>query len=148
MNWNTAAVIGFALVLLAAWLAMREHRWLQSAEVVPGKVTALIATRGSKGGTNYKPQVCFVANDETEHEFVRGYASSPPEFQVGESVFVAYQTPSYEARILTFGQRFGLPTFLAVAGLALLALWAAFKTGPEYVPRIYLRSPADPAQRW
>ena len=42
-------VLGLGLVILAAWLARREHAWLRSARVVPGTVAELIPVRGSKG---------------------------------------------------------------------------------------------------
>lgn len=147
MSWNTAAVVGLVLVLVAAYLAAREHRWLRRAEFGSGEVTGMIRCRGSKGGTTYKPEVHFTAQDKTEHDFVRGYASSPPDFKIGDSVIVAYEPGSYEARILTFGQRFGLATFLAVIGLATLALCAAFKLGREMVPRVYVQPrPSQPSQ--
>ena len=148
MNSNTVALAGLALVILAAYLAMREHQWLRNAEVVPGEVIALVASRGSKGGTVYAPLVRFTAHDKTVHEFKRSYSSSSPGFKVGDPVWVAYHPDSYHGRMLTFGQRFGLPVTLAVLGLATFCLCAAFKIGREYVPRIYLSSRQSQRSHW
>jgi len=119
-------------------LALREHLWLRNAQVTEGTVAELIAVRGSKG-TTYKPRVSYTAQDGNVHEFVRRFSSSPPGFSVGEKVPVAYDARSYEGRILTFGQRFGLSVILAAVGMCLVATSAAFVVGKQLVPRIYMK---------
>ena len=63
----------------------------------------------------------------------------------GDPVAVAYQdaTPQ-DLRLLTFGQFYGYPAFLAVLGIGLLLLGAAFLAGNHYVPRVYLPGPPAP----
>ena len=111
-------VLGLGLVILAAWLARREHAWLRSARVVPGTVAELIPVRGSKGRTSYKPRVRYTTPDGAIHDFVRSYGSSPAGVEVWESLAVAYREDVQEApRILTFGQRYGFAAFLGALGV-------------------------------
>ena len=139
MVWTTIITgIGGLLVMVASMLALREHLWLRNAQVTEGTVAELIAVRGSKG-TTYKPRVSYTAQDGNVHEFVRRFSSSPPGFSVGEKVPVAYDARSYEGRILTFGQRFGLSVILAAVGMCLVATSAAFVVGKQLVPRIYMK---------
>jgi hypothetical protein len=139
LTWNTAIWIGFGLVAIGAVLALREHLWIRDAQIVPGTVVEMIATRGSKGGMSYKPRVQFTAKDGSNHEFLRGYSSSPPGFVVGERIAVAYDPVSYEGRILTFGQRFGFASILVAVGCAAIIMATTFITGRQVVPRIYIQ---------
>jgi hypothetical protein len=137
MSWSLTAFLGFALMVGGVYLAYREHAWLQSAQIAEGTVIELVPTRGSKG-VSCAPKVEFTAQDGTKHQFKRGYNSNPPGFQVGEPVTVAYEDETYNARILTFGQRYGLAVILISIGLAVVIMAEAFLIGRNYVPRIYL----------
>jgi hypothetical protein len=137
MTWNTTLWIGFGLVGIGAVLTLREHLWLNHAQIVHGTVVEMIATRGSKGGMSYKPRVQFTAKDGS-NEFLRSYSSSPPGFVVGERIAVAYDPVSYEGRILSFGQRFGLAAILVAVGCAAIIMAMTFITGRQVVPRIYI----------
>lgn len=138
MSWNTVLFVGAGIVAIGATLALREHAWLKRAQIVPGTITEMIVSHGSKGRRNFTPRVSFTALDGTTQEFVRGYTSSPPDFAVGDRVSVAYDASSYEGRILSFGQRFGAAAFFVIIGLAAMALAATFIQGRQFVPRIYL----------
>jgi hypothetical protein len=138
MGWTFTAILGLTLMAASGFLATREHLWLKSASVTDGKVVELIRTRGSKGRSSYRPRVSFVAQNGTTHDFVRGYSSNPPGCRVGDPVLVAYDPRTYEGRILTSGQRFGLTAALGAVGLASTVLAVVFMVGRELVPRIYL----------
>jgi hypothetical protein len=99
----------------------------------------MIVSRGSRNRSAYTPRVQYAANDGSQHEFVRGYSSRPPDFVVGQKVMVAYDPESYDGRILTFGQRFGLASIFLIVGLGMILLATTFIVGNQVVPRIYLR---------
>jgi hypothetical protein len=143
MGWTIGLLVGLSLLALATFLAVREYIWLRSARVTHGTIIELIPSRGSKGGTNYKPRVQFTAADGSQHEFTRSYSSRPAGFTVGERVAVAYDARSFEGRILTFGQRFGIPVIVGSIGLGLTVMALCFTAGRALVPRIFL--PARPA---
>ena len=102
----------------------------------------MIASRGAKGGTNYTPRVRFTAHDGSTHEFLGSSSSGATRYFVGQNMLVAYNANSYEGRVLTFGQRFGFPSFVIVFGLAVILLATTFRVGRECVPRIYLEQSA------
>ena len=138
MGWNITTAIALGLLFLAGYLALKEHRWLRQAHTTHGSVISLRVSVGRKGGKSFYPRIRFVGRDGQHHEFEGGIGSNPPDFQVGESVPVAYDVASSEGRILTFGQRFGFPASLAVLALALLGLRIVFLAGDYLVPRFYL----------
>ncbi len=136
MNWLLG--IGILLVLIGGYFARREHAWLKSASFAEGTVVELIAVKGSKGKTNYKPRVRFTTAEGQEHEFVRSFASNPPGFRTGERVTVAYEPDTFAGRIVTFGQRFGLATWLIGVGCGLTLIGGLHYLGRQYIPAIYL----------
>lgn len=138
MGWTIALFIGVSLLTLAAFLALRQHMWLREARVADGTVVELIGQRGSKGGMTYKPRVEFIAADGSRHEFIRSYSSSPAGFSVGERIKVAYDSRTYSGRILTFGQRFGMPVIVGSIGVGLTLMALCFILGRNVVPGIYL----------
>ena len=138
MLLNIFLIIGVCLIGIAGALAAKEHRWLCAAQVTEGRVTEMIATRGSKGKASYKPRVEFTGMDGARHTFVRSYSTSPPEFTVGEKVAVAYDA-AYSGRILTFGQRFGFALILGAIGLMLATIGGGWKMGRHFVPRVYFQ---------
>lgn len=140
MSWNLLSWIGIGFLSLGAFLALREHTWLRSAHVAPGTIIELVEHRSSKGKTTYRPRIRYLTPDGTFHEFTRGYGSSPPEFAVGDHVFVAYDKAApTAARILTFGQRYGVPVFLILLGAVMFVMAITFIIGPTFVPKIYLK---------
>ena len=138
MVWNILFWVGAVLSLLGTTLVMREHTWLKAATPTDGTVVQLIATRGSKGGTSYKPRVTFRDQQGQEHEFTRSWSSQPAGFFVGERIKVAYDPKTHEGRILSFGQRFGLAVTVLAVGLHLALLSSMFIVGRHLVPAIYL----------
>src|SRR5215204_6154547 len=138
MGWTIALLLGVSLLTLAVFLTVRQHMWLREARVADGTVVELIGQRGDKGSMTYKPRVEFVAEDGARHEFTRGYGSSPAGFSVGERVKVAYDSRTYSGRILTFGQRFGMPVIFGSIGVGMTLMALCFILGKNVVPAIYL----------
>ena len=141
MGWTVTLIVGLGLVVLAGILGMREHQWIRQAAISDGVVVELVASRGTsrRGGTTYRPRVTFTSEDSREHTFTRSSGSNPPGYTVGEVVKVAYDRTSYEGRILSFGERFGLSVFIAAVGLGALMPSATFMIGKEVFARVYLR---------
>lgn len=140
MSWATTACIGVGFIVAGLALAASEHIWLCRAHIGHGTVAELIPTSSGRR-TSYIPRVRFRAADGTEHEFRRSYASHPVGYVVGERVLVAYDPQTYEGRILSFAQRFGLAVVIVAVGLAMVFMAACFTLGSDAVPRIYQQQP-------
>jgi hypothetical protein len=142
MGWTITLMVGLSLVALAGILGVREHRWIRNAALSEGQVVELVVHQGSshrRRGTTYSPRVTFTAEDGSEHIFTRASGSNPPDYHVGERVKVAYDRASYEGRILSFGERFGVTVFLAAFGLGAMLTSATFMIGKELFFRVYLK---------
>ena len=140
MSWKLAILLGAALLAFAGYLARQQHAWLKSAQVVPGNVVELIPIKGGKGRPSYTPRIRYTTGDGTVHDFLRPSAPGPAGLAAGDPLTVAYHdaTPQ-DLRILTFGQFYGYPAFLAVLGVGLMLLGASFLAGSHYVPSVYLQ---------
>lgn len=144
MGWTITLIVGLGLVVLAGVLGMREHQWIRQAAIGDGVVVELVAHEGRSGrgrtrSTTYRPRVTFTSEDGRDHTFTRPSSSNPPGYTVGEVVKVAYDRSTYEGRILSFGERFGVSVFLAAIGLGVLMTSATFMIGKEVFARVYLR---------
>jgi len=138
MLLSIASLIGAALIVVGALLAFREHTFLQKAQISSGKVTGLVVRTQNRRRTSYSPRVEFTTPDGSTHEFVSNYSSNPAPYNVGDTVPVAYGAQSFDGRILTFGQRFGLASMLVIFGCALLAARLVFAIGDQYIQRVYM----------
>ena len=136
MSWKIGFLIGLGLIIAAGYYARREHLWLSRAQVEAGMVVELIHVPGKNRGT-YKPRVRYTTPDGVIHHYTGGVSSNPPDFQVGESVPVATDPVTQEARLLTFGQRYGFAAVVASVGVAVVLLATAFTLGRMYMPRLY-----------
>jgi hypothetical protein len=137
MTWKLTIAIGVGVVAFAGWLGLREHTRLRASQIVTGTVVRIDRYAGSgKSAASYQPHVRYTTRDGTVREFVP-YTSGDAGVKINQEVIVAYEDAAQTPRLLTFGQRFGLATFLAVFGAALIALGAAFLAGRHYVPRFY-----------
>jgi hypothetical protein len=64
--------------------------FLSSATITEGEIIELRGSRSSEGGTTYRPVVRFKDNTGKDHQFASNFSSSPPHFEPGEWVQVAY----------------------------------------------------------
>ena len=131
------SVIGAGLMTLGAVLASREHAWLRKAQSGPGAVVELVTKSEPKGATVRTRRVRFTAHDGSIHDFVRSFGFNPTALAVGQDVEVAYDPQTYEGRILTFGQRFGLAAVVFIMGFSLILIKVTFTYGNRLLPRIY-----------
>ena len=131
-------VAAVSLVCIAVVMALGQHLWLRKAEITDGVVTELVASRTSKGGTVHRPTVAYRTFAGESREITNATASSPPSFEVGEAVKVAYDPGSDDARILTFARRFGVSAALAGIAIGLMVTLGIFQAGEKMVPGIYL----------
>jgi hypothetical protein len=142
MSW-----IGLILVLLGTGVMGWEHQIIVNSQIAKGEVVDLVASRGSKGSTNYAPKVHYVDAHGQPHTFKTGVSSSHPGVKVGDRVRVAYDLQNPEkARLLRFGYRFGPWYCLVGTGLLLLFLSYGFQYGNEWMEKIYL-SP-ETSEQW
>jgi len=125
--------IGAIMASGAAFMAVRQATLATAGGVAMGEVVALEPSRGSRGGTVYRPIVRFAA-PQGEVTIAGEIASSPPAHRVGDLVPVLYDPdrPS-AAAIDTFGERWFTPVVLGSLGLVTMAvgiftLWLAGRT--------------------
>lgn len=137
MSWFFTLCLGAVLLAAGVFLAVREHRWLRAAQTTTGTVVELIPQHSGERHT-FQPRVEFTAKDGSRREFVNDIGSTPARFAVGERVTVAYDPETFEGRILTFGQRFGIASVLCAVGLGITALATAFLVGKAAMPHLYL----------
>jgi hypothetical protein len=83
--------------------------------------------------------VTFTAEGGREHTFTGTSGSNPAGYKVGEVVKVAYDRTTYEGRILSFGECFGVAVFVGVSGLAAMLTSATFIIGREVFAGVYLK---------
>ncbi len=143
MVWNITMVVGVLLSVLAAVLGVREHRWLKGAALADGVVVELVAHRqhGGKSDsrTTYSPRVTFTAPGGGEHTFTGSQGSRPPAYEVGELVKVAYDRATFEGRIMSFGERFGVTVVLAALGLGAIFMSVTFIVGKQLFIHLYFK---------
>jgi hypothetical protein len=135
-------VVALSLICVAGVVGIGQHLWLSKAEIVDGVVTELVESRTSKGGRVYRPTVAFRTLAGESREITNASASSPPSFEIGEHVKVAYDLGSGEGRILTFARRFGVAAVLVGIGVGMLVTLGIFKVGEKMVPGLYMKGSA------
>jgi hypothetical protein len=126
-------VAGLAMLSGAGYETLRNRHDIAVGTTANGTVTDLFQGSDSDGGTVYYPRVRFVTQSGDTIEFTGSNGTSPPAFEVGETVSVLYDPISPgNARIDTFFQLWftalilgflGL-VFTAVGGGAIIALCA------------------------
>ena len=80
---------GLLFFAIGAGLTMRQRSLEKQGMEAPGVVVALQENYDSDGST-YKPVVQFQTSGGQTIEFTSSYSSSPPAYEIGESVTVVY----------------------------------------------------------
>ena len=123
------AVFGLTFAGIGGWWFFEDMGFQRTAVTTTGTVIDL-ERRSSDDGSTYAPVVEWRDPAGTRHEFVGGVASSPPHYDVGETVAVAYQAgrPG-AARVNSFTERGimplafgGMGSIFAAIGLTLVIL--------------------------
>lgn len=110
-------LIGAAMLIGAAALALSTRSFLASAERTQGTVTELVATRGSNGSVLYRPVVVFRTGDGRDVTVRSTVASNPPAHDEGEAVDVLYHPAApHEAQVGSFFSLWGGATVVGGIG--------------------------------
>ena len=127
MNTLTAlkyvfAVIGAGMLLGAGAMQASTRSFLAHASAVQGTVVALQPKRSSDGSATYSPVVRF-QHGAQRIEFTSPTSSSPPGYQVGETVPVLYlETNPYAAKLNSFFSLWGGALILGGLGAVFLLI--------------------------
>src|SRR5687768_6517911 len=85
------ALIGLILLTVCGFIYYNEQQFLNKAISAPGIVTQMGESRSSKGSPTYYPIVEFTDQAGQKTIFSSSYSSSPPAYEVGETVEVLYE---------------------------------------------------------
>lgn len=126
-------LIGLLLLSIALYLVTNTRQFIATALFTEGTVIGLSESSDDDGITYY-PIVRFTSRNDRESEFVSNIGSSPPSFEVGDTVEVAYLADDVSsARINTFGQLWTIPLILGFIGVIFssisLGLWLSKTNG-------------------
>lgn len=125
-------LLGLLMSGIAIWVYQDTRAFLDSAITVQGEVIELIPVSSSDHGTMYRPLVRFQSLEGEWIEVSPGSASSPPAYDVGETVEVFYQAGKpHSAKISGFFSLWGGVLILGILGgvFTLLGgglLWTTF----------------------
>jgi hypothetical protein len=131
--------IGLLLIVVSLGIGTYEHRAITRGTVTEGTVVGNIR-RSRSGKSGYTPEVKFQTRQGKDVVFMPGMSSNPPMYDVGEKLRVVYQGDGEDARILSFGLRFGLAWSLLCAGAALVVIAFGFRYGNDFINTYYVGS--------
>jgi hypothetical protein len=85
------ALVGLILLTVCGTIYYHELKFLNKAVTATGVVTQLGVSRSSEGSSTYYPIVEFTDQTGGKTIFSSSYSSSPPAYEVGETVEVLYE---------------------------------------------------------
>jgi hypothetical protein len=101
----------------------RTRSFLERAVDTQGTVTGFVESHSSEGGTTYRPTVKYTTVEGLEQEFTERMGTSPPGFDVGESVKVKYDPKDAgKARIDKASRLWFVPVLLCSSGALFLLI--------------------------
>jgi len=105
--------LGFALVVLAAWLAYKKKMFKESCERAPGTVIEMIR---SSSGSGQAPVIEYMAYGQ-KYTYRSSLYTSPPFYKVGEEVEVFYKSEDPQKAVISgFMEQWFLPLLLGFIG--------------------------------
>jgi len=121
-------LFGLVFFAIGSGLTMRQRTLEGQGIEAPGRVASLQESCDSDG-CSYAPAVQFTTVSGESIQFISSYYSSPPAYEVGESVTVVYppDTPS-EAIIKGDGQILHIVFMLVGGGIAAVGFYLVFST--------------------
>ena len=131
-------LFGMLFFAIGSGMTLRQRTLESQGIEVPGVVVDLQENYDSDGST-YTPVVQFIAKGGQSIEFVSSYSSSPPAYDVGESVTVVYPPDNPSDAIIKGDGQFLHIIFMLLGGtvaaigfyLVFSALRAAAFISPE-----------------
>ena len=96
---------------------LKVHRELNESRATLGTVVRLVESTGSDGGGANPSGIAYDV-DGTAHEYMTPWSSSPPTYDVGERVRIAYaRADASRARVATAGGAYGMAFLTFFVGL-------------------------------
>lgn len=138
MSMNIVAACFLAVALA---VAAYSHLFIQQRVIASGRVTNVIASRGSKGGKIFKIEATFPDATGTEHTYTSSFSSSHPGYQLGDPIRICYRADNPDdCGVYSFGYRFGVAWVFACIGLALLLMSLGNRHGQKVMDAIYVKA--------
>jgi hypothetical protein len=145
-------LVGMGMLALAGFFTVGTLRFLDPSVRVQGTITALLPVPRSSNDQNsgntqitYAPQFSFADASGKTVTVTSRNSSNPPEFEVGESVFILYVPGDpEEARIDSFWQLWALPVILGSVGTSFLCVVLVMALGLRARSRRSLPSLSSP----
>src|SRR5947209_2466533 len=127
--------IGLVLIAVSLGIGTYQHLSITRGTVTEGTVIGNV-----RQGRGYAPRIEIHTKQGKDVLFSPSFSSNPPIYSQGDKVRVVYQDDGTDARILSFGTRFGLAWALLGAGLAMVIIAVGFKYGDSIVISHYIGS--------
>ena len=109
-------LFGMLFFAIGSGMTMRQRTLEKQSVEAPGVVISLQENYDSDGST-YAPVVQFRTNSGQSIEFVSSYFSSPPAYDIGESVTVAYPPDNPTDAIIKGDGQFLHIIFMLLGGI-------------------------------
>lgn len=143
LNIITAALLAVAVALFIA-----GHQFIRSRVITEGRVTELIAKRGSKGSRTYSVVATFRDAAGTPRTYRASFSSSNPGYAVGDPIRICYRGGSPEdCGVYSFGYRFGAAWIIGSIALMLVLISLGFRHGQRVMDGVYSAGTSAPDVR-
>lgn len=138
-------LVGIGMFIWSVFWFSNRISNLENYVLTPGTVVELEKSSDPDGGYVYSPIVSFKDGNGVEHIYNSGHASDPPDYEVGETVELYYNSTDPEDAFLnSFFEKWIIGIALVIVGLALvpIGIWmviSAFRrpkqiSGSNYNP--------------
>ena len=124
--------IGLLLLAISIGVGAYQHWFIRHGVLTEGTVIGNVK-KSSNG--RYSPKIQIRTNEGKEIIFVPAISSTPPMYNEGDKVPVVYQ--GEDARIFSFGFRFGLAWAFLCVGVAMVVIALGFKYGDWMMHSFY-----------
>jgi hypothetical protein len=129
--------IGLLLLAISVGVGTYQHWFIKHSVLTEGRVIGNV-----RKGRGYSPKIEIRTNEGKEIIFTPAGSSNPPIYNEGDKVPVVYQ--GEDARIFSFGFRFGLPWAFLCVGVAMVVIAFGFKYGDWIMNSFYGASRITP----
>jgi hypothetical protein len=127
-------LLPIGLVLLVVSLGVGTYQHLSISR---GTITEGIVVGNVRQGRGYAPRIELHTKQGKDVLFSPSFSSNPPIYSQGDKVRVVYHDDGQDARLLSFGTRFGLPWVFFCVGLAMIVIAFGFRYGEAIINSLY-----------
>ena len=113
-------IFGMIFFGIGGGLTYRQYAFKQQTTQVQGEVTGYTMDSCDDDGCSYKPVVSFETRDGKSISYTSSYSSSPPAYDVGETVTVYYSPENPEKAIINGEGKVFRIIFMSVGGAIIL----------------------------